>query len=60
MTTAKLEAQQKRYQQQLVVARQVAASHQVQLEDARQQVQQLEGALADVAFWLSELAKPDV
>ncbi len=60
MTKPKLEAQQKLYQQQLVVARHVAASHQVQLEDARQQVQQLEGALADVAFWLSELAKPDV
>ncbi len=60
MTKTKLEAQQKLYQQQLSVARQVAASHQVQLEDARQQVQQLEGALADVAFWLSELAKPDV
>ncbi len=60
MTKPKLEAQQKLYQQQLVVARQVAASHQVQLDDARQQVQQLEGALADVAFWLSELAKPDV
>ena len=60
MTKAKLDAQQKLYQQQLVVARQVAASHQVQLDDARQQVQQLEGALADVAFWLSELAKPDV
>ena len=60
MTKAKLEAQQQRYQQQLLVARQVAASHQVQLEDARQQVHQLEGALADVAFWLSELAKPDV
>lgn len=60
MTKAKLDAQQKLYQQQLAVARQVAASHQVQLEDARQQVQQLEGALADVAFWLSELDKPDV
>ena len=60
MTKVTLEAQQKLYQQQLVVARQVAASHQVQLKDARQQVQQLEGALADVAFWLSELAKPDV
>ena len=60
MTKTKLEAQQKLYQQQLIVARQVAASHQVQLKDARQQVQQLEGALADVAFWLSELAKPDV
>ena len=60
MTKAQLEARQQVYQDQLAVAQQVAAQHQQKMLEANQQILQLQGALADVAFWLSELAKPDV
>ena len=60
MTKAQLEARQKVYQDQLLVAQNVAASHQQKMLEAQQQSWQLQGALADVIFWLSELEKPDV
>ncbi len=55
MTKEQLDARQKVYLDQLAVAQQVAAGHQQKMAEAQQQILQLQGALADIAFWLSKL-----
>jgi hypothetical protein len=50
MTADQLEARRKVYQEQLAVA-------QHQAQEALQRIGQLQGAIADCAYWLEELAK---
>lgn len=57
MTKDLLESRLKVYQDQLAVAQQVAVTRQQQMVEAQQQVLQLQGAMADVTYWLGELAK---
>ena len=59
MTKDLYEARLKVYQDQLLVAQQVAQRAQQQMIEAQQQVLQLQGAMADITYWLGELAKTD-
>lgn len=59
MTKELYEARRKAYQDQLLVAQQYAANGQRQMLEGQQQMQQLQGAIADCDYWLGELAKSE-